>query len=145
MPVQTFGLTHLALAVGDPERSFRFYERLLGAKLLATLEGCEDSDLAGEDWIEFGVPGCHDVITLSRAEEDVTGDTGQLAHFGFRLVGAEDPDFLAAAVESAGGTVIEKGRFQSGGDPYLFARDPDGYAIELWYEKDPAWRVQSVS
>lgn len=141
MPVETFGLTHLALAVANPGRSFRFYERLLGVKLLATLEGRENSDLAGEDWIEFGVPGCHDVITLRRADDDVTGDTGQLAHFGFRLVAAKDPDSLAAAVEAAGGTVLEKGRFQSSGDPYIFARDPDGYAIELWYEKDPAWRI----
>lgn len=141
MPVQIFGLTHIALAVVDPERSFRFYERLLGAKLLATLEGRENSDLAGEDWIEFGVPGCHDVITMRRAEEGVTGDTGELAHFGFRLVVAEEPDSLAAAVEAAGGTVLEKGRFESSGDPYIFARDPDGYPIELWYEKDPAWRV----
>jgi len=31
--VRTFGLTHIGLAVRDVERSVRFYETLLGAKV----------------------------------------------------------------------------------------------------------------
>jgi predicted enzyme related to lactoylglutathione lyase len=69
----------------------------------------------------------------------VTGTTGALEHFGFRLIDEDDPDEVASAVERAGGTVLGKGRFNNGG-PYVFARDPDGYEIELWYEPDPAWR-----
>lgn len=137
---KTFGLTHVALAVTDPERSFRFYEHLLGAKLLAGLQGREGEDLSDQDVVEFGTPGCYDVIVLTRARDGDTGSTGQLAHFGFRLVERVDPDTLAKRVEAAGGTVVEKGRFRSSGEPYVFARDPDGYAVELWFEDDPPWR-----
>jgi catechol 2,3-dioxygenase-like lactoylglutathione lyase family enzyme len=129
----------VALSVAAPGRSFRFYQLLLGARLLGSLEGREDDDLSDEDWIEFGTPGSHDVIVLTRANDEVTGDTGQLAHFGFRTRVAEDPDVLAKAVESAGGTVGSKGRWDGGGT-YVFAKDPDGYVIELWSETDPAWR-----
>jgi catechol 2,3-dioxygenase-like lactoylglutathione lyase family enzyme len=139
-PIATFGLAHVALNVVDPQRSFRFYERLLGARTLGTLEGREADDLAGEDVIEFGVPGAHDVITLRRADRKVTGATGDLEHFGFRLVGDTDPDALAAKIEAAGGTVLGKGRF-SNGCPVVFARDLDGYEIEFWHEPDPAWRT----
>jgi catechol 2,3-dioxygenase-like lactoylglutathione lyase family enzyme len=138
-PVATYGLTHVALAVADPQRSFRFYRDLLGAKLLADLEGREDDDLSDRDWIEFGVPGAQDVITLKRAEQPVTGETGDLVHFGFRLVSEEDPDAVAKVVERAGGTLLGAGRFTNGG-PYVFAKDPDGYEIELWFEEQAAWR-----
>ena len=138
-PVRTYGLAHVALNVADPERSFRFYRRLLGARTLGPLEGRDDDDFSDADWIEFGIPGAHDVITLRRATGPVTGATGELEHFGFRLIDQDDPDQVAAAVERAGGTVLGKGRF-SNGAPFVFARDPDGYEIELWYEPDPAWR-----
>jgi catechol 2,3-dioxygenase-like lactoylglutathione lyase family enzyme len=138
-PIRTYGLTHVALNVASPERAFRFYEQLLGARTLGHLEGRERDDLSGEDVIEFGVPGAHDVIVLRRSSEEVVGLTGDMEHFGFRLVAEEDPDVVAAAVEIAGGRVLDKGRFRNGG-PYVFARDPDGYVIEFWHEPDPAWR-----
>jgi hypothetical protein len=36
-------------------------------------------------------------------------------------------------VTAAGGTVREHGEFVPG-EPYLFALDPDGYELEIWYE-----------
>jgi catechol 2,3-dioxygenase-like lactoylglutathione lyase family enzyme len=140
--VETFGLAHVAIAVRDPQASFRFYRELLGVRLLGRLTGREDDDLSAEDWIEFGTPGAHDVIVLMRAKSRaVTGKTGQLEHFGFRLKSKDDPDEVAAAVGHAGGTVISKGHFPGGG-PFVFARDLDGYEIELWFESDPAWRLR---
>ena len=139
MTIQTHGLTHVAIAVRDPERSFRFYRELLGARLLSHLAGREHDDLSAQDWIEFGTPGARDVVVLMRAKGRVTGETGQLEHFGFRLRAEDDPDEVAAEVERAGGTVISKGHFPGGG-PFVFARDPDGYEIELWFESDPDWR-----
>ena len=139
-PVRTYGLAHVALNVADTQASFRFYQQLLGARMLGPLEGREDDDLSEQEWIEFGIPGAHDVITLRRADGAVTGATGELEHFGFRLIDDEDPDEVAARVEDAGGTILGKGRF-SNGCPFVFARDPDGYEIELWYEPDPTWRA----
>lgn len=139
MTIETFGLAHVALKVADVERSFRFYRRLLGARLLGDLEGRDEEDLSARDAIEFGTPGSHDVIVLMRSEEPVTGDTGQLEHIGFRLVTPEDPARVAAAFEEAGGTVGSHGHF-SDGDPYVFGRDPDGYVLELWFQPEAKWR-----
>lgn len=140
MPIETYGLTHVALKVADVDRSFRFYQRLLGASLLGELEGTDDEDLSGRDAIEFGTPGSSDVIVLMRSEEPVTGDTGQLEHIGFRLKSAEDPADVAAAFEEAGGTVGSQGHFPDG-EPYVFGRDPDGYIVELWFQDEATWRT----
>ena len=37
-------------------------------------------------------------------------------------------------VEAAGGTIINQGEFEPG-EPYVFIKDPDGYEVEIWYEK----------
>ena len=89
--IKTFGLAHVALKVADVDRSFRFYRRLLGARLLGNLEGRDDEDLSGHDAIEFGTPGSNDVIVLMRSDEPVTGDTGQLEHMA-----AQEQDHLDA-------------------------------------------------
>jgi hypothetical protein len=49
-----------------------------------------------------------------------------------RLQRPEDPPTLVDAVVAAGGTVADKGYFTPD-EPCVFAKDPDGYAIELWY------------
>ena len=36
-------------------------------------------------------------------------------------------------VKKAGGIVKDKREFVPG-EPYLFAADPDGYELEIWYE-----------
>jgi catechol 2,3-dioxygenase-like lactoylglutathione lyase family enzyme len=54
-------------------------------------------------------------------------------HFGFRLRSARGIAAAARAVAAAGGTVASEGEFVPG-EPYLFARDPDGYTVEIWFE-----------
>jgi hypothetical protein len=61
------------------------------------------------------------------------GKTGGVLHVGFRLTRPADIDAARTAVEAAGGIVMDTGEFVPG-EPYLFASDPDGYTIELWYE-----------
>jgi catechol 2,3-dioxygenase-like lactoylglutathione lyase family enzyme len=120
--VRTFGLTHIALAVRDVERSSRFYQRVFGA-----IEVYREAGFA-----QLQTPGARDVLVLESAPERA-GQAGGVIHFGFRLTSAADIDQARAAVESAGGSIREQGEFVAG-EPYLFALDPDGYEVEIWYE-----------
>jgi catechol 2,3-dioxygenase-like lactoylglutathione lyase family enzyme len=120
--VRTYGLTHVALAVRDPQRSAQFYRTVVGAKVV----------YEGADFVQLQTPGARDVLVLERGPRRA-GKAGGVAHFGFRLRRAGDIGRAAAAVTAAGGTITAQGEFVPG-EPYLFARDLDGYTVELWYE-----------
>jgi catechol 2,3-dioxygenase-like lactoylglutathione lyase family enzyme len=120
--IETHGLTHVALAVRDAERAFAFYQSVFGAVAVYREQGC----------IQAQTPGSWDVLVFEEQARPPKG-SGGIAHFGFRLVRPDDIDAAAAAVEAAGGTVVEQGEFVPG-EPYLFCRDPDGFDVEIWYE-----------
>ena len=120
--VRTYGLTHIALGVRDVDRSALFYKQVFGSVEVYRQEG----------FVQLQTPGTRDVLVL---EEDTkrAGRGGGIAHFGFRLIDPADIDSARTAVEAAGGTIREHGEFVPG-EPYLFALDPDGYEVEIWYE-----------
>lgn len=118
----TYGLTHVALGVRNVERAFAFYERVFG--MVAVYRSPE--------FIQAQTPGARDVIVFETAESKI-GKSGGIAHFGFRLVDPKTIDAAADAIVAAGGTIEEKGEFAPG-EPYVFARDLDGYLIEVWFE-----------
>jgi catechol 2,3-dioxygenase-like lactoylglutathione lyase family enzyme len=120
--IQTYGLTHLALGVKDVDRAFEFYELVFG--MVAVFRS--------EEFLQAQTPGARDVLVFERSTRK-SGATGSVEHFGFRLKNPEDIADAVRAVESAGGTIVERGEFVPG-EPYLFARDRDGYLIEVWYE-----------
>ena len=120
--VSTFGLTHLALAVRDVERAFGFYQSVFG--MVAVYRR--------DDFLQAQTPGARDVLVFERDEGPARGH-GSIAHFGFRLTDPSDIDAAAKAVTDAGGSIEEQGEFTAG-EPYLFARDRDGYLVEIWYE-----------
>ncbi len=120
--VKTYGLTHIALAVRDPKRSLRFYHSVLGVIPVWQSEDC----------IQAQTPGSRDVLVFERTPRNA-GKRGGVAHFGFRLTTPTDITAAIQAVHDAGGKVIDHGEFVPG-EPYLFARDPDGYEFEIWYE-----------
>jgi catechol 2,3-dioxygenase-like lactoylglutathione lyase family enzyme len=120
--VSTFGLTHLVLGVKDPARSFDFYRRVFGM-----VDVYRESD-----FIQAQTPGAHDVLVFERSKLE-PGNSGAIPHFGFRLIDPADIEDAAAAVRNAGGTIVEQGEFVPG-EPYVFARDLDGYMLEIWYE-----------
>lgn len=122
--VKTYGLTHIALAVRDAQRSSRFYQQVFG--MVETYRG--------DGWAQVETPGRHDVIVLTEEEPD-PGKPGGIRHFGFRLLDPADIGEAAAAVEAAGGTIRSRGEFVPG-EPYLFFSDPDGYEVEIWYEPE---------
>jgi catechol 2,3-dioxygenase-like lactoylglutathione lyase family enzyme len=121
-PVATHGLTHIALAVRDPQRSRRFYQDVLGA--VAVYES--------DDFVQMQTPGSRDVIVFERKPREA-GKSGGVVHFGFRLQRPEDIQHAEDVVRKAGGTIKERGEFVPG-EPYVFFADPDGYEVEIWYE-----------
>jgi len=118
----THGLTHLALAVADPERSLAFYSQVFGVRAY----------VREPDAIQVLGPGPHDVIAFERRPA-LAGASGGLMHFGFRLTRPQDIEVAISEVEKAGGTLLRRGEFAPG-LPYAYVSDPDGYEIEIWYE-----------
>ena len=121
--VPTFGLTHVALSVRDVKRSLRFYNAVLGA---ATV-------YQGPDFAQAQTPGSRDVLVFERKPKQA-GKAGGIVHFGFRLRKPADIKKALKAVQQAGGTILSQGEFVPG-EPYVFFKDPDGYEVEIWYER----------
>src|SRR5438445_9284226 len=94
--IRTYGLTHIGLAVRDADRSFQFYERVLGVRAIYREPGM----------IQAQTPGSHDVIVF----EENGGKVGQMegvSHFGFRLMDPKDIEAAAEAVRQAWGSVLD--------------------------------------
>jgi catechol 2,3-dioxygenase-like lactoylglutathione lyase family enzyme len=121
-PVRTHGLTHVALAVRDPQLSLRFYQQVLGVVPV----------YQDEHFVQAQTPGSRDVLVFERQPRHA-GQAGGIVHFGFRLMRAADIEHARAAIRAAGGDIEESGEFVPG-EPYVFFRDPDGYRVEIWYE-----------
>jgi catechol 2,3-dioxygenase-like lactoylglutathione lyase family enzyme len=120
--IETLGLTHISLAVRDPQRSAAFYAQVFGVR-----EYFRD-----DDQIQVQGPGPYDVLAFERKPEQA-GSNGGITHFGFRLKRPEDVALAVAEVLHAGGTLLRQGEFSPGG-PFAYVADPDGYEIELWFE-----------
>jgi len=121
--IKTYGLTHVAVAVRDVKRASKFYRQVFGAVEVYKHDG----------FVQLQTPGARDVLVFEEKPKQA-GKIGGVAHFGFRLRNPKDIDAAAKAVKKAGGTIKEQGEFVPG-EPYLFATDPDGYEIEIWFEK----------
>ena len=121
--IKTYGLTHVAVAVQSIDRAARFYADVFGAVEV----------YRGDGFVQLQTPGTRDVLVFEERDPAKVGTSGGIAHFGFRLQDPADIDAAARAVTGAGGIVKEQGEFCPG-EPYVFATDPDGYEIEIWFE-----------
>jgi catechol 2,3-dioxygenase-like lactoylglutathione lyase family enzyme len=122
MTIKTHGLSHVALAVSDPDRSLAFYKAVFGVR----------EYFRSESTIQVLGPGQFDVLAFEKRPADA-GVRGGIIHFGFRLTRPEDIDAAVIAVERAGVVVTSRGEFAPG-LPFAFVRDPDGHEIEIWFE-----------
>jgi catechol 2,3-dioxygenase-like lactoylglutathione lyase family enzyme len=122
----TYGLTHLALAVKDVNLTKQFYEDVFSMKVM----------YFGKGFLQMTTPGNNDIIVFEE-KEIVTGSTGDIAHFGFRLKNPGDIGEMIKRIIKAGGTITDQGEFVPG-SPYVFFKDLDGYLVEAWYESMPA-------
>ncbi len=120
--MKTYGLTHVALAVRDVKRSQKFYQQVLGVELVYEEEGS----------IQAQTPGTRDVLVFEHDPKHA-GQSGGVAHFGFRLVKPVAVSSIVKKVQRAGGKILSKGEFAPG-LPYVFFSDPDGYEVEVWFE-----------
>lgn len=121
--IKTYGLTHLAIAVRDLHRTLKFYQEVFDMEAM----------YIEDEMIQLTTPGCDDIIVFEKSNGRQTGDTGGIAHFGFRLRDPKDIDELTHRVIKAGGKIIDKGEFVAG-SPYIFFKDLDDYTVEIWFE-----------
>ena|SRR5688572_1771575 len=124
--IKTFGLTHIALPVKDVKRSSAFYQKVFGVKEMYCYP----------DFIQVQTPGSKDIIVFERQKKK-TANTKKEFHFGFRLHKPSNLKQLIKKIKDAGGKIKETGEFVPG-EPYVFFYDPDGYEIEIWFEKIPS-------
>ncbi len=121
-------LNHLSLVVSDIERSAAFYESLFGMDRHWG-EGdfvflvCGDADLA----LVKGKPLIH-----------------RRFHFGFRVETREEVDQWLEQVKQHPAPVTHGPHDY--GDYYTFScRDPDGYAVEIYFEEAPRGRAGDIT
>ena len=122
----TYGLTHLAIAVRDVQRTLKFYSRVFGMKAM----------YKEEKMIQLTTPDNHDILVFEEKQDAPTGQTGGIAHFGFRLKKPADVEEIRKLLVEVDAEIIDSGEFVPG-SPYIFFKDPDGYIVEVWYELLP--------
>jgi predicted enzyme related to lactoylglutathione lyase len=120
---KTYGLTHLAIAVNDIERTLKFYSQVFDMQTMYHEKG----------FLQLTTPGSNDILVFEEKKDRPIGETGGIVHFGFRLKDPADIEEIVNRVTIAGGTIIGKGEFVPG-SPYVFFKDPDGYEVEVWFE-----------
>ena len=124
MPARTSGISHVHLLVQDVGRAVSFYGNAFGMEVSFT-----DGDI-----VFMSTPGGSDSLALhlatSAEDKARAGTDGGYEHFGMYVVDRTELDEAIAAVEAAGGSLVDRGE-HAPGVPYAYVRDLDGYIIEI--------------
>lgn len=124
MAVKTGGISHVHLLVQHSDRAVSFYRDVFGMEVSFT-----DGDI-----VFLSTPGGSDSLALhlatSAGDKTRVGTDGGYEHFGMYVVDRTQLGEAIAAVEAAGGTLVDRGE-HAPGIPYAYVRDLDGYIIEI--------------
>src|SRR4051812_21393945 len=121
---RTFGLTHLALAVRDVSRSVDFYHQLFGTQVM----------YQESDWAQITTPGSNDILVFELKPRLAGKSGGGVLHFGFRLKEPREIQKIRQTLDQMKVPIVKEGEFVPG-EPFIFFKDPDGYEVEVWFEK----------
>lgn len=131
--------THLALRVGDVERSIAWYERFTPLRVLQ-----RTSDGRG---VGASLADPHDelfpmVLTLAQFAPETDPFSfapptvlGPFAHMGFELQSREEVDAIAAVAEAEGTLTFPPTMMPQPIGYICFVEDPDGNTIEFSYDQ----------
>lgn len=121
-------ILHSMLRVGDLDRSVKFYQDVLGMRLLRTSENPEYKySLA---FLGYDDEDKSSVIELTYNWGVSEYELGSA--FGHLAIGVDDIYATCEAVRQAGGNIIrEPGPVKGGTTVIAFVQDPDGYKIEF--------------
>ena len=133
------GLTHIAFAVRDLERSVGFYQRYAAMQVVHRRSGPHGAVA----WLsDLTRPF---VIVLVQAANLEDGPLGPFGHLGVGCASREEVDRLAALARDDGVLASEP---TDSGPPvgyWAFLRDPDGNTLELAFGQEVAFTVEHAT
>jgi len=124
--MDTTGLNHVRLTIGDYARSRAFYSDILGFRV-RDIEGTDSFYFAAGDTLIFCVP----------SEQPIPGDRFSefrigLDHLSFTAQSREGLQALADRLKAGGVDTQGVEQFAPTGNWYVAFRDPDNIQLEYW-------------
>lgn len=121
-------MLHTMLRVGNLDRSIKFYQEVLGMKVLRREDFPTGKFTLA--FVGYGEETSNTVIELTHNWDTESYDLGNA--FGHIAIEVDDAYQACASVKAAGGKVIrEAGPMMHGKTVIAFIEDPDQYKIEF--------------
>ena len=121
-------LLHTMLRVTDLQKSIEFYTEVLGMQLLRSNDYPEGKFTLA--FLGYGPEETNTALELTHNWDTNSYEQGNA--FGHLAIEVDDVYAACDAIKSKGGEVVrEAGPMKHGSTILAFAKDPDGYMIEL--------------
>lgn len=120
-------LIHTMLRVGDLEQAINFYTEVFGMQLLRREDFPAGRFSLG--FIGYGPERDHTVIELTHNWDTDSYEIGDA--YGHVAIQCDDLEATCEKVRASEGELVKEPRKMEGGPVMAFAKDPQGYLIEL--------------